>query len=412
MKWQRRYTVLAVLCCVYVLCYADRLVMASAIPFIGEEFHLSATSMGAVLSAFFMGYALMQIPGGLLVDRFGPRVILTTSIAWWTLMTAATGLASGLASLLGIRVLFGIGEGPYHVAASKTLALWFPRRELARANGLHLCASSIGATIAPLFVVAVIMLWGWRSVFFALFLPGVAAATAIWLVVRNSSTDRRQATLESPDYSGLPTSAPISVWTSLWQTIRTPAVFWTAACLFFTNMVGWGLMNWLPSYLLHGRGFDTGKMGLFTALTMLSGAIGYPLGGYLCDRFFSQRLQVPIILGAIGSAAFVYLATVAPNGEWAVACLSMVFLLGNMASTAIFTLPLVVVSQRIIGSAAGIVNTAGQLAGVVSPLLLGYVLDFTRGNYQVMLYWLVALNVLSIFPALFIRQTAAPAEPS
>jgi sugar phosphate permease len=412
MKWQRRYTVLMILCCAYMLCYADRMVMASAIPFIGEDFRLSATTMGAVLSAFFAGYALMQLPGGLLADRFGPRVVLTTSIAWWSLMTAATGLAPGLASMLGIRVMFGVGEGPYHVAASKTLALWFPRGEVARANGFHLSASAIGATVAPLFVAAMILHWGWRSVFFALLLPGVVAASVIWFFIRDSPTVRPQGIAEAPDRSAAPTVAPGSTWESLLRTIRTPAVLWAAACLFFTNMVGWGLMNWLPSYLLHGRGFDVEKMGLFAALTNLSGAIGYPIGGYLCDRYFSQRLGVPIILGALLGAVFAYLAAVAPNGEWAVICLSMVLLLNNMASTAIFTLPLVVVPKQVVGSAAGIVNTAGQLAGVISPLLLGYVLDVTHGNFDVMLYCLAALTVISIYPATRIRQSAAFVVPS
>lgn len=395
--WRRRYSVLAILCCSYALCYVDRMAMASAVPFVRADFHLSATSAGAVLSAFFLGYTLMQIPGGLLVDRFGPRAVLTIAVTWWSLMTAATGFARGLVSMLATRFMFGIGEGPYQVSASKALTLWFPRSELGRANGLHLAATSIGATVAPLFVAAMLPHWGWRSAFYLLCLPGGAAAIAIWLFVRNSPVDAAQ-----------PASAAAPASTDLWQSFRTPAVLWCAATLFFINLVGWGLLNWLPTYLLEGRGFDVREMGIFAALTNLSGAVGYPLGGYLCDRFFSQKLYVPIVLGTVLCAGFTYLAAIAPTGQWAVASLSLVFLLSNAASTAVFTLPLVVVSKQAVGSAAGIVNTAGQLAGVVSPLLVGVVLDATHGNFQVMLYWLVAFTLLAIVPALRIRQAAAP----
>src|SRR5688572_25770347 len=113
MAWKHRYTVLSVLVASWLLCYLDRMVMASAIPFIAEDFKLSPLQMGQVMSAFFVGYALMQIPGGLLADRFGPRIVLAVSLVWWSVMTALTGVVGGLAALLVIRVLFGLGEGPY-----------------------------------------------------------------------------------------------------------------------------------------------------------------------------------------------------------------------------------------------------------------------------------------------------------
>src|SRR5579859_5957013 len=108
MRWKHRYWILAILFLASALCYLDRMAMASAIPFIAKDFHLSQTAMGAVLSAFFIGYAAMQIPGGMLADRFGPRPVLTAGIAWWSIMTAATGLATGLSGLLALRLFFGL----------------------------------------------------------------------------------------------------------------------------------------------------------------------------------------------------------------------------------------------------------------------------------------------------------------
>jgi nitrate/nitrite transporter NarK len=163
-------------------------------------------------------------------------------------------------------------------------------------------------------------------------------------------------------------------------------------------------MNWLPTYLLNARGFSEQKMGIFAAATNLAGAIGFVLGGYICDKYFSERLRVPVVLGLITSAAFTYLAAIAPSGEWAVAALMLVFLSSNMAFTALFTLPLTLVPKRSVGAAVGIVNTAGQVAGVLAPLSVGYILDLTGNDFRAALYGMVALALVAIWPATRIQQ--------
>lgn len=401
MPWKQRYTVLGILFSGFTLCYLDRMVMASAIPFIARDFGLSALQMGQVMSAFFVGYALMQIPGGMLADRLGPRAVLTVSILWWSVMTSLTGMVPGLVSLLAVRVLFGLGEGPYPSAASKALSIWFPRGELGRAQGIQMASSSLGATLAPLFVVALVLHWGWRSVFYLLFFPGVILAMLVWRYVRNSPADGPPQ--ERTKHTVVVERAPDPA--RFWRSFRTPAVRWCAATLFLSNIVAWGLLNWLPTYLLQARGFDAAKMGVFVAIANLAGVIGCPLGGYICDKFFKDRMRVPIVCSLIVSAGFTYLAATAATGEWAVACLVVVFIgVLGIANTAIFTLPLVLVPQHAVGGAFGIVNTAGQIAGVVSPLLVGYVLDVTHSNFQVVLYGMVGLILLAAFPASRIRQ--------
>lgn len=379
--------------------------MASAVPFIAEDFHLSPITMGAVLSAFFAGYALMQIPGGLLADRFGPRAVLTTSIACWSVLTALTGAVPGLTSMLAVRVLFGIGESPFPSAAPKTLSIWFPPREVGRASGLLLASTGIGAAVAPLFVATLIGVWGWRSLFYALFAPGAALAIVVWRYVGNSPTDSTHlARREKTEYDAIAVEQ-IPAKTSLSESLRTPGLLWCGLCLFFVNMVNWGLLNWLPTYLLQSRGFGVEKMGIFATLVNLAGALGYPLGGYVGDRYFGQNLRVPIILGLIVSGGFTYLAARAPTGEWAVAYLLVVFLFLNAGATAICTLPLVIAPKHAVGRAVGIVNTAGQLAGLLSPLLIGYILDTTHGNFEIVLDCLVGVTLIAIYPASQIRQT-------
>jgi nitrate/nitrite transporter NarK len=146
-------------------------------------------------------------------------------------------------------------------------------------------------------------------------------------------------------------------------------------------------------------------MGVFAALTNLAGAVGCPLGGYLCDKYFRHKMPVLIVICLIVAAVFTYLAANAPTGEWAAACLVVVFLsMMGIGNTATFTLPLVLVPRHATGGAFGIVNTAGQVAGILSPLLIGELLTITHGNFRVVLYSMVGVSLAAVIPALKIRQ--------
>ena len=407
MIWKQRYSVLSILFGAYLLCYLDRMVMASAIPFIALDFHLSATAMGVVLSAFFAGYALMQIPGGMLADRLGPRLVLVGSIVWWSLFTALTGLANGFGTLLMVRVVFGLGEGPFPAAAGKTLANWFPSRELGRASGLQQASTYIGAAIAPLIVTTLIRVVGWRSIFSFLFLPGAVLAFLVWHYVGSKPTHARFVTSQAVDDArfGKPKG-------DLRGSLQTPAVRWCATSLFLSNVVSWGLMNWLPTYLLRAKGYSVDEMGILASLTNFAGAAGFVLGGYVCDRYFTGRLRIPLALGLFSSAVFTYLAAVLPGRGEAVACLVLVFITLNISFTAIFTLPLVIVPKHAVGGAFGIVNTAGQLAGVVAPTLVGSLLDLNHGNFRTVLFVMVGFTLAAIYPALRIHQSSDSHELS
>jgi sugar phosphate permease len=394
MAWARRHSILAVLFAAYLLCYMDRMVMASAIPFIAQEFQLSPLAMGGVLSAFFIGYALMQLPGGLLADRFGVKRVLIASICCWSVFTAATGLAGSLATLLLIRVLFGLSEGPFPPTASKTVAMWFPANEVGRANGLQLAAVNIGAAIAPVVVAPLIINFGWRAVFYALLLPGLLLALLIGAIVQDSPQRSDRARPQSPLDAPTP---------SLTQLLQMPALVWCAGTLFVVNIVGWGLMNWLPTYLLQARGFSIARMGIGAALPYLAGAVGYYLSGHISDRYFSNRRHVPIIGGLLLAAAMTYWAAIAPTGEWAVAALVLAFLFLFIAAAGLFTLPLLLVPAAAVGSAFGFVNTAGQFAAFFSPLLVGYVLNVTQNNFTWVFYGFVGLFLIGATTALRIK---------
>src|SRR5262249_6377757 len=136
--------------------------MPLAIPFIAREFQLKPAVAGVVLSAFFAGYAFMQIPGGLLADRIGPRKTVTIGILAWSLFSVLTGTAQNLSQMISIRIGFGLCEGVYPPAALKAVALWFPRHERTRASAVLLSSNTIGPMVAPLLFAAAMGAFGWR----------------------------------------------------------------------------------------------------------------------------------------------------------------------------------------------------------------------------------------------------------
>jgi len=400
--WRRRHSILAVLFSAYLLCYMDRMAIATAIPFIAKDFGLSPLGMGSVLSAFFIGYAAMQFPGGILSDRFGPRRVMVASIAGWSLFTLFTGMANSLTALLAIRVLFGLSEGSFPPGASKTIALWFPQDEVGRANGFQLAAVQIGAAIAPLCVSWIILRWGWRTVFYSLLIPGLALALLVWIFIKDAPASVEDGARSS---TALPTPAS--------DVLKMRSVRWCAITIFLWSIAAWGLMNWVPTYLLQARGFSLSKMGLLGSLPYLAGALGYFLGGFFTDCYFGRRRQLPIVAGLLLGGVSTYLAAAASSGEWAVIALIFSFLFVFIAAGGIFSTPLVTVPRPAVGAAFGFINTAAQVAAFLSPLAVGYVLGVTHGDFAKLLYGFVGFFAVAAVAALYIpaapaRQLATP----
>jgi sugar phosphate permease len=390
-----RYHVLAILSLAYFLCYLARMAMASAIPFIAQDLQLSPLAMGGVLSAFFAGYSMMQIPGGLLTDRFGPNRVLTLAIALWSLLSAATALATALLPMLALRALFGAAEAPFPAAAAKALTIWFPPHQLGRANGVMLASTQLGASLAPVIVAGMVIVWGWRSAFLSLLLPGMLLA---WLI-RHRVTDR-------PDAGRAPTADSATVISAL----RNPAVLWCFLAAFFSNLAAWGLFSWLPTYLLRARGFGVEKLALYGALPYLAGALGYFLSGQLSDRYFRRRRHLVVPAGLILSALSTLAAASATSGDIAVTWLAPAFLFLAIADAGINTLPMVIVPLAAVGAAFGLINSAAQLAGFLSPLLVGTVLTLTSDDFTLVFHGFVAALLAAAIAALFIRQRDAAAR--
>src|ERR1700733_13957404 len=173
-----RYNVLLLTFCITFMMYVDRAVMGSATPAIIREFHLTKIGMGWSTSAFNWSYALFQVPGGWLADRFGPRLVLACALAWWSIFTSATGLSYSAISLAFARFFFGVGEAAAFPSSSRALVRWLPVSQRAFGQGFQHAGSRFGAALAPLIVMFLIARFNWQAVFFILGLTGV-----IWAVI-------------------------------------------------------------------------------------------------------------------------------------------------------------------------------------------------------------------------------------
>src|ERR1700752_815432 len=161
---QGRWYILGLICLMYLITYLDRVNISTAAPAIKKEFGFDKVTMGVIFSAFVWAYAIFQVPGGWLSDRFGARGVLGGVVTYWSIMTAATAAAFGSVSFIVIRFLFGVGEAGAFPGATRAMQLWYPRPERGLVQGVTHSASRLGAAIAPPIVVVIMSYLGWRSV--------------------------------------------------------------------------------------------------------------------------------------------------------------------------------------------------------------------------------------------------------
>lgn len=409
--WKHRNTVIIILFIIWVTAYLDRMVMATAIPYIADEFNLTPLAMGGVMSAFFVGYALFQIPGGLLADKFGAQKVMLTGIAWWSVFTAVTGMASNLAHMLIVRVAFGVGEGIFPAASYRTISNWFPHKDRGTATGLMMSSNAFGPALAPLFVVAIMAAWGWRMVFYSLFIPGVIMCLLIWrLIPDNPAHSKGISQAELAELKADQAAQVETSHVSFWEIIKVPAVWRTFVSFFFFDITLWGFLSWLPSYLVKARGFELTKMGITASLPFFAGTAGIILFCWLSDTRFAHNRKIPVIMTQIPGAICLYLTYAVADPSLAIAfeTLGGFFLFG--AFGALMALPMSAISSAITGRAMGFVNMAGQTAGFLSPILIGYLVQLSGGSFGTSFACLVGATVLSVLVTMTIKEQAAEPE--
>lgn len=381
---KRKNIILTMLVLLGVVTFLDRINISVAGSSIMHDLNLSAAEWGWVQSAFILSYGLMQIPMGALGDRYGHRKILSMIVLWWSLFTAFTGMAGGLASLLVIRFMFGIGEAGSSPCSTGVISRWFEKHEVGKAQGYVWAASRMGGALTPFVVIPVMTLLGWREAFYILGALGIVWAAVWYFYYRDRQPETAKETVRQP----IP-----------WRTILHHKQFWIICAMYFFYAFGsWFFFSWFPTFMELGRGFAKSELTYAVAVPFIMSMIGNISGGYLTDRL-TKKYGLKIGRKALGStslavsAVCMFLAAFIPGKMAVFVFLSLCFGIFDLMLPSAWALCIDLGKQHA-GTISGAMNTAGNLGGFFCGILFGQLVQ-SSGNYNLPLYMIAGMLITS-----------------
>ncbi len=391
--FKQRYRVVVALLLFFagMLNYLDRSALSVMAPLIKKDLGLDDARMGILFSCFFVGYCVFCFIGGWGADRFGPRKVYAWAAGIWSLFCGATALVSGFFHLLVVRVLFGIGEGPMGTTTNKSIANWFPKAEIGRAVGFTNAGQPLGAAIAAPIVGLVGLYHGWRIAFLVIAALGFVWL-GCWLVFFRDKPEQHPRV--SPEEAAVicqhrpsadKASNSTSASHSLWHYVLSPSVLGVAAAFFCFNYIQYFFLSWLPSYLTDYQHLDIKSMSIIGILPWLGATLGFVGGGSVCDilyrktgNFLLSRKAV-IFLGLGIAACSVLAAAYTHSLSSAVFCITLATVFAYMTPQACWSLLQDIVPSDRIGTTGGFVHLLANLAGIMSPAITGFLIQFGGG---------------------------------
>jgi ACS family D-galactonate transporter-like MFS transporter len=389
--------------------YVDRGSISVALPVIQKEFDLSPELVGLLLSAFFWTYALMQVPVGWLIDRFGPRKVITASCVGWGAATAASGMAGGFLSMFIARMGIGVTEAGIMPAGGKLNALWMHSKERGRGATILDAGAPLGAGVG-----AVIITWlisaagGWRTAFVIAGIATVLLGALTWWYIRDNPRAHKAVNEAEAEYieashraedeaagvngEGRRALLPYLKFRSFW-----------AMCLGWLgfNGVFYGLLTWGPLYLSQAKGFDLKTIGWSTFVIFGAGFVGEILGGTLADRLRARGLGANLVMRTLLGISSVIVAgglvgvTVVSDPIAAVVLLSVVLFFLRWVGL-FWAVPATLGGRTNAGVLGGAMNLSGNIAGFVTPIAVGFIVGATGGYTWALLYFVGSAIVMGV----------------
>ncbi|HEX7943983.1 MAG TPA: MFS transporter [Phenylobacterium sp.] len=405
-----RLLILALLTLGTMINYLDRTVISIAAPTMKEELKLDPVVMGLVFSAFSWTYAAAQIPGGIFLDRVGARLTYFFSVTFWSAFTVLQGFTMGLTSLLVFRLGLGVAEAPCFPANSRILATWFPQAERARANSVYSVGQYFGLGILSPALYAITAAFGWRALFIGVGAIGLAFGL-LWLKsYREPEASKlvNQAELdliEAGGGLGQTKKQPAFRWSHLGFLLRQRQIVGASIGQFAGNAAMVFFLTWFPTYLATERHMAWLKAGFYVMLPFIAASVGVIVGGQLSD-FLLRRTgnatlarKLPVIAGLLLICTIVGANFVDDNGL-VIACLSVAFFGQGMVNLG-WTLITDVAPKPLMGLTGGVFNLAANLAGIVTPLVIGLIVKET-GSFVYALAFIGVIALIGAFSYIFI----------
>lgn len=366
---------------VSAIAYLDRVNISIAGHTITEQYHLSNVELGWIFSAFVVGYALFQTPGGSLADHMGPRWVLTAGVVWWGVFTSLTamiptGIGAALFLFIAVRFALGAGEAVVYPASNNVVANWVPTEERGVANGLIFAGVGVGAGITPPLITFILTHFGWRWSFWGSALLGIAAG-AVWYLIARDSPERHPGVSKSElelIRAGVDVKHAQHVVSTPWRAIlRSKEILAITLSYFCYGYVAYIFFTWFFIYLTTVRGLNLKSGASYTMLPFIAMAVCSPLGGVICDavtkRHGKRMGRCGIAVVGIGLAAvFTLIGSGAASPQ-----VASIVLAGGAGALYLSQSSFWSVSADVAGPWAGTVsgamNTGGQFGGALTAIL-------------------------------------------
>jgi ACS family glucarate transporter-like MFS transporter len=408
-----RYVMLALIFAITVVNYADRAIISIAGPSISGELGLSPVSLGFVFSAFGWSYVFGQLPGGWLLDRFGTKWVYATSIALWSLFTLLQGavgfLVGGAAVtlLFVLRLLVGLAEAPSFPANARVVSAWFPTSERGFASAVFNSAQYFATVLFTPLMGWIVHSYGWRNVFWIMGAFGIVVAV-IW--IKSSHSPRQHPRMREPELEHLISGgALVDIEESHGASTAKPG--WAAMKALLSNRMLIGVyvaqycittltyffLTWFPTYLVKERGLNILQAGFAAVVPALFGFFGGILGGAISDYMLRRTGSLTIarktpIVGGMLLSTVIILCNYVSTPALVIALMALAFFgkgIGSLGWAVVAdTSP-----REVPGLNAGLFNTFGNVAGITTPIAIGYIVQASHGSFSGALVF-VAFNAL------------------
>lgn len=385
-----RWTIVFLLFMVYMINYLDRVALSITVPMIEQDLMLNAEQFGLIFGSFFFGYAIFNFVGGLAVDRFGPTLVLGVAVGLWSLFCGMTAIATGFYSMLILRVLFGMAEGPICASANKMINGWFPKKQAATAMGLFSAGSPLGGAVAGPIVGYLALAFGWRPAFMIICAIGIVWMLVWFFVVADNPAKSQRVSAEERaliarlkqenlgEESALSDAAH-----GLGYYLKQPIILVTAFAFFCYNYILFFFLSWFPSYLVQAHNLNIKEMSLTTMIPWIVGFVGLALGGYISDKIFNitgkllLSRKIVLVTSLLAAAVCVALAGTVSSVVPAVMLMSVSIFFLYITGALYWAIIQDVVHKSRVGGASGFIHLIGSVSGIIGPIVTGYIVQNT-----------------------------------
>ena len=410
-----RYGMLALVFVNVAINYLDRAnISVAAAGTLGKDLQLSNVELGYIFSAFSWAYAALQIPGGLIADRFGPRVLYAFCLITWSIATLSQALVKGFVGLFSLRLTTGTFEAPSYPINNRIVTSWFPNNERASATAIYVSGQFIGLAFLTPVLIKVQEYIGWQGLFVGTGLIGLIWGV-IWYLFYRDPLDHsgvNQAELSHIEEGGgvlrgkgkSSAQAGLWQWSNVKQVVSGRTLWGVYIGQFCVNAMLWFFLTWFPKYLVNYRGLDYNKSSYLAAIPFLAACAGLLLSGFFSDRLVKRGKSVgmarktPIITGLLISVSIIG-ANYTNDTAMVIFFLSLAFFGIGMALIS-WVFVSVLSPKNLIGLTGGVFNLMGNLAGIIVPIVIGYLAK--DGNFKPAMVFIGAIGFIGACSYIFL----------